>query len=394
MSTVSAGLVKVENLTASSSSSPAVNTTNLNVNGELSFNGVSLNASFAELNEKLDSLLTTVELVQDSNLEINTTLKYAGVNHNVYVTVPPNYDPHGNDLYPTVLFLPGLGENRTEAPWTFTNKHSIPAWTSKRGVLYDASGAATKAWSQFINIYVSYANERETLLHQGVFGLGTEESYIQSVVDKLLPRLKVDMDRLFLMGASTGGQGIYDNLIPGRSTMEFDKIVTFSSSSRNRYSGPYFVTGVYGTAYWNYQDVGEIGVDNSGNEFPGRFDFGTFSIVPDTSNSRPHISFAGSIYYNELDAIFSYSAVDPSGLTYGPQIKLRAFLSKTDYLYCHGVLQETLNYMTTKGADTLYLPSFGGHMTDFDNVVYNLTPYPFVTGQPDMTLPEYLLSNF
>ena len=43
---LSAGLVQVNNLSVTSSSSPAVNTNNLNVNGELSFNGVSLNASF------------------------------------------------------------------------------------------------------------------------------------------------------------------------------------------------------------------------------------------------------------------------------------------------------------------------------------------------------------
>ena len=366
---------------------------NFQVAGDVSIGGASLTNALGVLNSKLNTLLTTMELVPDANLEIHTTLNFAGYNHEVYITVPPTYNPHSTDLFPAILYIPGIGQLKDSTP--FDDPSTLSSYTSKRGVNYDTSGgAATRAWSQFITIFVNYSNEIFTKLLQGVFGIPTEQSLVESVMDSLLPRLNVDMNKLHFMGGSTGGQGLYTHLIPGRSITEFNKIITFSSSPCVRWgTKDEMVYGVkeFGMGYWNYENVGSIGVDASGVEFESKIVDGIY--LPEDRVGAIHLPFESTIYYSSLTAVFSYVSIDPPGETLAPKLKIRAFLSKIDNVYCRGALESTLAFMKEKGADTKYIPSMETHYNDI-KLANNLAKFPLVDGQPDMTVPEYLLSDF
>jgi hypothetical protein len=476
MSTISAGLVNVETLTVTGTQPSAVNATTLTTQNlsvtNINVGDSSLTNALVVLNAKLDSLLTTMELVPDANLEIATKMKFAGFNHIVNITVPPTYNPNSTDLFPTILYVTGLGEMKlpmfagtpsyTDSSGKFIptvysscllRQNSVPlAYTSKRGRFYNDTSGQTIEWSKFIIINVSYANEVIDLLNSGVYNIPTEQSMIESVMDELLPRLNVDMTKLFFMGFSTGGAGFYDHLMPGRSTTEFDKIITLSSAPMTRFSPTDHPPTSYGSGYWNYQDVGSVGVDTSGNEFPAYMNLMFGALVPYDFKGLPvfnvantkfggkfylrgtgydssgytydnfnniynsvgskiydssgkiyetQISFENSIYYKQLNAVLHYKPItlltgqttDSSGYIYGKTIKLRAFLSKTDNIYSSVSLEKAIAMVNSYGADAKYIPGWGNHGAD-TTAVFNLTKYALVVGQPDMTVPEYLLSNF
>ena len=158
-------------------------------------------------------------------------------------TAPPSYN-ESSDSFPMVLFFPGL---QAISDVDFVSKEPIYdilngdeaspiSITSKRGYINKnnlVSQEVINKYKEFIWVGVNTQPEVfDTDLYAGAIGNPKMLGFVQSLIDQVLPRLKINKDKMFLAGVSIGGQIATLNM-PSRVFDDFKKIVLFSSGPRN-----------------------------------------------------------------------------------------------------------------------------------------------------------------
>ncbi|EHY55940.1 hypothetical protein HRR83_006679 [Exophiala dermatitidis] len=166
-----------------------------------------------------------------------------------FVSVPPNYDEDVNKKWPLILFLHGAGQSqRGRNESYFSLRHGIPkvilcydqykARTDSGGLTENVSTTSSSPPPPSINIPVAERFKRSKQTKQGDksydpvpievcelvaenfitvtpslnmdWGYGWNASILSALLDEIVQRYNVDLDRIHVTGFSMGGYGTWE----------------------------------------------------------------------------------------------------------------------------------------------------------------------------------------
>ena len=208
--------------------------------GNLSASSISVdsNAAVNSFNRFI-STASSINISNNSNVEYenncfanefneipNVQFEHNGVRYEVMITVPTSYNTTSSPL-PFILYIPGWAHLRDDTTSVYTGdffqymRTETPyVYTSKRSTQYSDTREFTNYIWATINIYVGPVPEyvNGNIFHIALQGIVT--SFMSTVVTKL----KVDKDRMFVIGKSIGSMSILYN-IPSCCFYQFKKIL-------------------------------------------------------------------------------------------------------------------------------------------------------------------------